>query len=80
MFLDDNDQAQTGRTNDDLNQRDDDLMYSQTFKSKAIPYQEEHTDSNPYRNMSKRSHLTANSKHYKSKNSQESLFDRESQA
>ena len=82
MFAGDNGNSQqppastSHRTNDDLNQRDDDLNYSVTFKSKKFPYEDEHTESNPYR--SKVSTHTINSKNFRATN--ESLFDRDSQA
>ena len=71
------------RTNDDLNQRDndDDLNYSVTFKT-AKQLQRDHgddgdqTDSNPYR--SKQSQQTLNSKNMRG--TTESLFERDSSA
>lgn len=77
MFVDESkNQAASNRTNDDLNQRDDDLNYSVTFKDKKFPYEDEHTESNPYR--TKRSNQTVNSKNFRG--TTESLFERDSQA
>ena len=60
------------RSNDDLNERDDDLMYSHTFtKSKINP--DNTVSSNPYQNKS-----GMYNKNFKE--SQESLFERDSMA